>query len=173
MQDKLGTKVSHLQPICIKFRIFSAAYANVNDLWAWSYKYDNQTTVKIRLDSQCTLGSCRFTLTSPFNSQTYLECHNKTILINILNFFPSSASKCKYDPLYWSWASRIIGLHESHVWLKLYGEPGVEFHQELQLIHPKSCSVMQILYHLNSFILALGFAIQTNVIHPTHTFKKC
>ncbi len=85
------------------------------------------------------------------------------------NFY-SSACQCECDILHRSRSRSIIELHGPHMWLKLHNEPGVEFHQKLRHIHPKSCSVMQILHHLNSFILAVGFAIEKNVIAcPPHT----
>lgn len=98
-------------------------------------------------------------LTLQFNS------HSSTMSIRYPYFhFYIPACHCKCDSLRWSWSNEVIELHGPHMWMKLYNEPGVEFHHKLQHIHPKSCSVMQILCHLNSFILAVGFAIETNVI---------
>lgn len=77
------------------------------------------------------------------------------------------AAKCSDHGLHWSLLNRLNEMHECHMGLLPYSEPEVGSHLLLQLIHPKSCSVMQILHHLNSFILAWGFAIEINVIAPT------
>lgn len=91
-----------------------------------------------------------------------------SLVNNIVSWTGCCTCKSKDHGLYGSLLNRVNEMHQSHVGPKSYSKkPGVGSHQQLQLVHPRSCSVMQILNHLISFILASGFAIEINVIALT------
>lgn len=140
-------------------------------LWSWS---QNHARLMIRRN-HARISKLRHAHSSLFNINVDPAIKADIPRVPSVSYLHADA---KAITLCWIRRGRVIEFHGPHAWLKItrHAPPctsRVVFHQMLWRIHPNSCSAMQILYHLNSFILALGFPMETDAIPSlTHAHIK-